>query len=140
MSASTVCLDAGIVLQLLLDNEDQKVLGQWKVWNAEGTTLIAPSLMACEVVGAFGKLVAAGRLKADEARDLLGLFFKLGITFHGDTQLHVQALELATEFGLSSGDLAHYLALAKRFGGEFWTQDQGLLESHGPSFPYLRKL
>jgi predicted nucleic acid-binding protein len=140
MSLSTVCLDAGIVLQLLLDNEDQKVLGQWKVWNAEGTTLIAPSLMAYEVVGAFGKLIASGRVKPDEAADLLGLFFKLGITFHGDAQLHVEALELAAGSGICSGDQAHYLALAKRFGGEFWTQDDGLLERLGPSFPYLRKI
>lgn len=140
MNPSSICLDATLVLQLLLDNEDQKVLGQWKAWSAAGTTLIAPSLMAYEVVGAFGRLVSNGRLKADEASDLLGLFFKLGITFHGDGLLHSDALNLATELKLDDGDLAHYLALAKRFDAEFWTLDQELLESIGPKVPYLKVL
>jgi len=128
------------VLQLLLDNEDQKVLAQWKIWTQEGTTLIAPTLMAYEVVGVFRKLAVAGRLKEDEAADLLGLFFKLGITFHGDGDLHAQALTVGAELGLSGGDTAHYLALARRFDAQFWTADSDLAEKLGPKVPYLKRL
>ncbi len=140
MSGSTVCLDAGVVLQLLLDNEDQKILAQWKTWSQEGTTLTAPTLMAYEVVGVFRRLAAEGRLKEDEAADLLGLFFKLGITFHGDSALHAEALKLGSDLGLATGDTAHYLALARRFGAQFWTADVKLAEELGPKVPYLKLL
>ncbi len=140
MSGSTACLDAGVVLQLLLDNEDQKVLAKWKMWTQEGTTLVAPTLMAYEVVGVFRKLAANGKLKEDEAADLLGLFFKLGITFHGDGELHSEALSLGADLGLASGDTAHYLALAKRFGAQFWTVDNKLAEDLGPQVPFLKRL
>lgn len=140
MSGSTVCLDAGVVLQLLLDNEDQKILAQWKAWTHEGTTLVAPTLMAYEVVGVFRKLASGGKLEEDEAADLLGLFFKLGITFHGDGALHREALALGADLGLATGDTAHYLALARRFGAEFWTADDKLADDLGPKVPYLRML
>jgi predicted nucleic acid-binding protein len=140
MSGSTACLDAGVVLQLLLNNEDQKVLAQWKLWTQESTTLVAPTLMAYEVVGVFRKLASEGKLKEDEAADLLGLFLKLGITFHGDGELHAEALELGADLGLATGDVAHYLALARRFEAQFWTASSKLAEELGPKVPYLKLL
>ncbi len=136
--SSTACLDAGVVLRLLLDNDDQKILAQWKTWTQEGTTLVAPTLMAYELVGVFRRLAVAGKIKEDEASDLLGLFFKLGIIFHGDGDLHREALALGAELGLATGDTAHYLALARRFGAEFWTTDGKLADELGPKVPSLK--
>jgi predicted nucleic acid-binding protein len=140
MSGTAVCVDAGLVLRLLLDNEDQKVLAQWKQWTNNGNAVVAPSLMAYEVVGTFRRLVTEGKLVADEAADLLGLFFKLGITFHGDEELHKEALDLATQLNLDGGDEAHYLAVAKRFRAELWTTDPAFQETLGPRVPELKLL
>jgi predicted nucleic acid-binding protein len=52
--------------------------------------------------------------------------------------LHWRAMDLAERFSLPAVYDAHYLALAERLGGEFWTADRRLVEAVQGALPWVR--
>jgi predicted nucleic acid-binding protein len=62
----------------------------------------------------------------------------LPIDYHGDAELHRQALVLAGRFTLPAAHDAHYLALAERFSIDFWTTDRKLVNAVSATLPWVR--
>jgi len=85
-------------------------------WYEDGRSVVAPSLLYCEITNALHRYVVHGEL-LPEASALLELALKLDINLYGDDDLHRRALNLAKRFSLPATYDAHYLALAERLRG-----------------------
>lgn len=139
MSSSTVCVDASVVVPLVVGGPRVvRVVELWEQWHEAQCLLVAPTLLLYEVANALHRYVVTGELLPDEAAQALRLANDLGVTLHGDALLHRRALELATELEMPAAYDAHYLALAERLAAELWTADRRLVKKVNPFFSWVR--
>lgn len=125
MSGSWICLDASIVIRLLVNTRDQALKQQFQQW--EGShKLAAPTLLFYEVANALYQYQRHGVHSPTVTQSALLSAQTLPIQLYGDQSLHQQALRLAEQHSLSATYDAHYLALAQRLGAELWTADKKL--------------
>lgn len=129
MSNSWICVDANLVVRLLLDPHDKRVQAQWEQWATESRELAAPTLLFYEVTNAIYQYQKHGILSAEAIQLALTAALSLPVHLHGTSELHQAALGLARQFSLSATYDAHYLALANRLGAEFWTGDEKLFKA-----------
>ena len=138
MPSSTICVDASLVMRLLLSGEyASPVAVLWKEWHEAESLIVAPTLIHYEVSNALRRYVVHGELLPEEAAEALEAALQLGVILHGDTVLHRRALALAEHLELSTACDAHYLALAERLGAEFWTADHRLVNAVNASLPWV---
>jgi predicted nucleic acid-binding protein len=138
MPNSTICVDASLVVRLLLSGEyASPVVVLWKAWHEAESLIAAPTLIHYEVSNALRRYVVHGELLPEEAAEALEAALQLGITLHGDAALHRRALTLAKQLELSTAYDAHYLALAERLGAEFWTADRRLVSAVSANLPWV---
>ncbi len=123
MSSSWLCVDANLVIRLVVDPSDRTVQQLWEQWADERRQLAAPTLLHYEVANALYRYQALGLTSPSSAQLALRAALALPIHLHGEPDLHRRALELAQRFSLPAAYDAHYLALAEYLGGEFWTAD-----------------
>ena len=138
MPNSTICVDASLVIRLLLSGEyTSPVAVLWRAWHEAESLIVAPTLIHYEVSNALRRYVVHGGLLPEEAAEALEAVLQLGIALHGDAALHRRALALAGHLELSTAYDAHYLALAERLGAEFWTADQRLVNAVSAVLPWV---
>ncbi len=137
MPSSWLCVDANLVIRLVVDVKDDRIRSLWAQWDAEGRSLAAPSLLPYELTNALYRYQKLGWLSAVAVKLALDAALALPLRLYGDADLYRQALELAGQFPLPSAYDAHYLAVAGRLGAEFWTADQRLAHAVQPALSWV---
>jgi predicted nucleic acid-binding protein len=137
MPNSWICVDANLVIRLVVDPTDEAVRGLWERWEAAGRQLAAPNLLRYEVTNALYRYQRLGFISAASVRLAMQAAFALPLDLQGGPELHWRALELAERFSLPAAYDAQYLALAERLGGEFWTADGALARMVHPAMPWV---
>jgi predicted nucleic acid-binding protein len=132
---STV-VDSNILISYALTDEPlhayaNQVLASWSATNVD---LIAPRLFRAEVTAVMRKAVYQQRIAHEDGRRLLRQILAYPVTFFDDNALLENAYDLAKQFNRPRAYDSQYLALAQRFGSEFWTADEGLYNSVRSSF------
>lgn len=129
MPDALICLDAGLVVRLVVDSADTRLLHQWRQWEAGGRIITAPALVYYEVANALYHYQKRRLLSPELVEAALATALALPIRLHIEADLHLPALRLAQRFDLPATYDAHYLALAEYLGAEFWTADRRLAQS-----------
>lgn len=137
MPISLKCVDASLVIPLVV-NPDNVVLQQvWQQWQSGGQALAAPSLLYYEVTNGIYRYLRTKLLSAAAVRAALAAALALPIEVREVEGLHQAAFDLATRLNLPAAYDAHYLALAERLGAEFWTCDQRLVRAVQADLPWV---
>jgi predicted nucleic acid-binding protein len=131
-SSSTVCVDASIILRYVLKPDDVPIRKLWQSWVSKEIGLIAPTLLFYEVTNGLYQQQRNKYLSPETIWKTLELSLDLPITLVNETNLHLRARELATEYNLPATYDAHYLALAEWMDIELWTADTRLINSLKP--------
>lgn len=127
----TVCVDANIVVRLLLFAEDE-IQTLWKNWETAGTHLVAPSLLHYEVVNSLYQYQKYGKISPASLERSLQAALVLPVELYDDDHIHRRAMQLAAQYGLPAAYDAHYLALAEWLEIDLWTADMRLVNSLKP--------
>lgn len=108
---------------------------QMQVWLDTGEELHAPALITYEVANALTRLVAAGRLPANNLEEVWALVERLPLQLHLLTSVP-PVVETAVRLGRQSAYDAAYIVLAQRLNAELWTLDGPLARNAaGMGFP-----
>jgi predicted nucleic acid-binding protein len=137
MSSSWLCVDANLVIRLVVDPSDRAIQQLWEQWATERRQLAAPTLLYYEVANALYRYQALGLMSASSVQLALKAALALPIHMHGEPDLHRRALDLAERFSLPAAYDAHYLALAEQLNGEFWTADGKLARAVQGALPWV---
>lgn len=124
---SLVCVDANVILRSLVPapfSETAEAL--LTRWQQDGTTLIAPSVLAFEVISSLCRLVYLDELTREEGEEAFEKFLKLNIRLSQRRAIFPLAWRLAKEFNQPRAYDAAYLALAYLAGCQLWTADERL--------------
>ena len=140
MPKSWICIDANLVIRLIADPKDEVVRRLWEQWENEKRPLAAPTLLWYEVTNGLYRYQRQGLMSTSSMRLALQAALSLPCHLHGETDLHVHAIDLASRFSLPAVYDAHYLALAEQLGAEFWTADRRLAQAVRPALPWVRLL
>jgi predicted nucleic acid-binding protein len=136
-----VCADSGVALKLVFAEADSPLAEVlWRAWDAEQTTVIAPSLWAYEVTSVVRKRVYRGLSPADLEEETFEALHRLPVQLSRPAGLHRRARELAQHFGRPATYDSHYLALAEMAGCEFWTADERLFNAVRDQLGWVRWL
>lgn len=130
-NSSTVCVDANIVVRLVLFAED-KIQARWKRWESDEVQFVAPSLLHYEVVNTLHQYQKHGQISAASLERALEAALGLPVDLVDDTHIHRRAMILAAQYGLPAAYDAHYLALAEWMNIELWTADEKLINTLKP--------
>jgi len=135
----SVCLDASLVLILLLPDERRDfVRALWIGWQEQGTSLLAPPLLFAEVSSVLRAAVFFGRLHPGEGDEAFETFCAMGIAVSRRPDLHLLAWELAKQHRRSRVYDSFYLAAAQAEGCELWTGDRRL--ANAVSLPWVKSV
>ena len=137
MNNSWLCVDANLVIRLVVDPADEAVRSLWGRWDSEGRQLAAPTLLPYEVANALYRYQKLGYIGAAAVELAFKAALSLPLKLHGKPELHWRALALADRFSLPAAYDAHYLALAELLEGEFWTADGGLARAVQSSLDWV---
>lgn len=137
MTNPPICLDANLVIRLVVDVHDNRIQGQWEQWATEQRQLLAPALLWYEVTNALYQYHKHNILVESMLGDALTTALLLPVQIIADANLHPRALALAQQFNLPATYDAHYLALAEQVKAEFWTTDKKLVTAVSPILPWI---
>lgn len=133
----SVCVDASLVLTLLLPDEySDRVDALWSGWQREYTTLMAPPLLYVEVTSVIRSAVYFGRIKSEQGDLAFETFCDMSIVVSARPDLHLISWELARKHNRPRVYDAFYLAVAQTEGCDLWTGDRRL--SNAVSLPWVR--
>jgi len=127
MPISPICIDAGIVVRLVVFPNDGAVQSLWKTWTAGRHEIIAPALLYYEVANVLYQYQKRGDLTAEMATTAINVALALPVEIHSDSAMHGASLDVARRYGLPATYDAHYVALAQFYGAVLWTTDQRLV-------------
>ncbi|MGH3739834.1 MAG: type II toxin-antitoxin system VapC family toxin [Micromonosporaceae bacterium] len=136
-SSVTYCLDAGVLVRRFEPGYPE-VRDLWARFRAARATLVAPILLRYEITNAFHRIAKAGEMTKQEARTQLSRALETVIEYHDDSELNLEAADIAVRHGLPATYDAHYLALAQRLGVDLWTTDAKLAKAVGGQLPWVR--
>jgi predicted nucleic acid-binding protein len=137
MNSSWLCVDANLVIRLVADPKDEAVRQLWEEWDDQNRQVAAPTLLFYEVSNALYRYQKLGMMGSSTVRLALRAALSLPLRLHGEADLHWRALELVERFSLPAACDAHYLAVAERLGGEFWTADRRLAQAVQADLPWV---
>ena len=141
MNRSLVCVDAGILIKLVVAEEDSdRADALWEQWKEDGVRVVAPGLLPFELTSVLRKKVHRGLLSPAEGKEAFDTVHRLPVQVLTPPDLHRRAWELATRFNRPAAYDAHYLALAEMMNCEFWTADERLLNAVGGELPWVHWL
>ncbi len=120
-----VVVDASLAVKWLIEEEDSdKAHALLRSWEDQDIRLAAPYLMPFEVTNTLHRRVVRGQLRLSETDHMMAQLLGPPLELYQSAQLHLRALELASELQQGASYDAHYLALAEEFGCELWTADR----------------
>lgn len=138
---SQVCVDANIVLKLVLNEPDShQAEALWRSWLSDNIRPAAPLLLPFEITAVLRKHVYRGTISPARGLEALHKAFAFEVTLLTFADLHQRAWHLATQLNRPTAYDAHYLALAEMLGCEFWTADQRLYRAIHDQLPWIRWL
>jgi predicted nucleic acid-binding protein len=141
MPRSPVCVDANIVVKLVVPEPDRPLaLALWGKWLKEDREIVAPYLFSFEVTSAIWRKAKRGLMSVEEAREAIRGALMLGVRLLHPSNISLKAFDLAARFDRPAAYNAHYLALAEMMEGEFWTADERLYNAVRDDFPNIRWL
>jgi len=140
MKSSWICVDASLVVRLVIDPDAKSIHKRWKQWISEGLQLAAPTLLYYEVTNALYRYQKHGMRSSAAVNAALKAAQALPITLYNDADLHNKAMVLAEKLSLPAAYDAHYLALAEKLGYEFWTADRKLVRAVQSELPWVQLL
>ncbi len=127
MPISPICIDAGIIVRLVLFPDDGAVQSLWKIWTGGRQRIIAPALLYYEVVNVLCQFQKRGELTAEMTTTAVSVALALPVEIQSDRDMHVAALDVARRYGLPATYDAHYVALAQSYDAVLWTTDKRLV-------------
>lgn len=140
MNTSLVCVDASLVVDLLIGLDDPDLVTLWEGWIEDRKQLVAPILIRYEVVNVLYQISKKGHLSRQTIDEAIQALNKLPIQLYSDPELHDRAFSLAKDLSLGATYDAHYLALASRLNCELWTRDAKLARSAQVKYKWVRLL
>lgn len=127
---SQICVDASVVLKLLLFEADSyKAHALWTTWAEQEIKPTAPCHLAFEVTSVIRNHVYRRTISAEAGQIAFEAFSAQEITFVHPDHLNRRAWELAEQYNRPTAYDAHYLALAEELGCELWTADRRLINA-----------
>lgn len=126
MPTSSICVDANIIVRLVMDPDDRTVWELWATWSKANATIVAPALLYYEVTNAIYLQQRINGLSAEAGAQALATAQAMPVRLHADPRLHARALHFAQRFALPATYDAHYLATAEAFDADLWTVDRRL--------------
>jgi predicted nucleic acid-binding protein len=139
--SSQVCVDANLVLKLVLVEEDSPLVHElWGRWIDEGVEVVAPPLLSFEGASVIRSKVHRGLVPPDEGELMFEAFQAQGVKLLYPDGLHRTAWELAKRFDRPAAYDSHYLALAEMLGCELWTGDRRLYNVVKDELPWVKWL
>ena len=140
MSGSVV-VDASLAVKWLVEEDDSdKAHAILQFWVDQDITRIAPHLMPFEVANALHRRVFRGELNVGDSTRMIARLLESRLELHQPPNLHVRALQLASQLKQGAAYDAHYLVLAESAGCELWTADERFYRTASPSVDHVRWL
>jgi predicted nucleic acid-binding protein len=141
MPRSPVCVDANIVVKLVVPEPDRPLaLALWGKWLNEDREIVAPYLFSFEVTSAIWRKAKRDLMTVEEAKEAVRAALMLGVRLLHPSSISLTAFDLAARFSRPAAYDAHYLALAEMMEGEFWTADERLYNAVRDDFSNIRWL
>jgi len=138
---SWVCVDAGILLKLVLNEPDSETAeALWLQWVRAGIRPIAPPLFPYEITAVIRKAIRQNSLNAPLAQQALRQALAFGVRLYTFPGIHERALALSLQFNRPSAYGEHYLALAEKTGVDFWTANEHFFNAVHEKIPWVRWL
>lgn len=136
-----VVVDASLVFKWLVNEADsEKAFSLAEAWNEIGTQTVAPYFMPAEVTNILRQRVRREEMSIEEGLRLIEKMLLSGIELYHSLDIHLRALELASQLGQGAAYDSHYLALAELLDCEMWTADERFYRSASPAASRLRLL
>ena len=139
MNDDSVVVDASLAVKWFLEEEhsaESDAISQ--LWKERGIHMVAPSNFAFEAANVFHRRVVQGEIDADDAVNLMRALLEIGVALFQTWDIHLRAIELASQLGQGAVYDAHYLALAESLGCEMWTADRRFYRSARRDFSNVR--
>ena len=141
MNKSLACVDAGVLIKLVVAEEDSdRADALWEQWKEDGVKVVAPALLLFELTSVLRNKVHRGLLNLEEGGKAFDAVHQLPVQVLTPSNLHRRAWELATRFNRPAAYDAHYLALAEMMNCEFWTADERLFNAVRDELSWVRWL
>lgn len=120
-----VVVDASVAVKWLVREEHtDRALAILSAWHDDEVTPAAPYLLPFEVANALHRRVFRDQLSVGDTARMISQLLSSRLELHQTVELHVRALELATELHQGAAYDSHYLALAETLNCELWTADE----------------
>ena len=101
MNNSWICIDASLVVHLVLKNRTESpVFTLWEGWLNASRSLAAPSLLYYEVSNALHRYAVHGDVSLADADRALEAVLDLHISVYGDADLHRHTVRVARRCAL----------------------------------------
>ena len=137
----SVVVDASLAVKWLVEEDDSdKAHAALQSWVAQDITRISPHLMPFEVANALHRRVLRGELNVGDSIRMIARLLASRLELHQPPELHVRALQLASQLKQNAAYDAYYLALAESVGCELWTADERFYRAPSQSIDNVRWL
>ncbi len=128
--SSLVCVDASLILRVLVPAPfSEEAAHRLAEWRTARVVLVAPALLAFEVVSSLRRMVHLGALTGAEGEVAFKAFRRFEIRLSHRSDMFPLAWRLAAEFDRPRAYDASYLALAQLTGCALWTADERLFNA-----------
>lgn len=135
----TACLDASVVLKLLVFESDSNRAVEW-LNSHEAEELVAPAFLFAEVASVLQRRVRMGEVTTQERSDALDALESIQIRPIWDHALIRRAIALADEIGQPTVYDTVYLAVAEREQCILLTADQRFAKAASGTYSLVRLL
>lgn len=120
-----VVIDASVILKLLLPEEQSEtVRSLWTRWIEQEAEIVAPFLLAYEVISVLRNKVFRGELPPEAGEAAFSAFRSQDISLLHPDGIEEKAWGLAKQWNLPTSYDAVYLALAELMKYDLWTADR----------------
>jgi predicted nucleic acid-binding protein len=126
MNSQIICIDAGIIIQLVAFPKNAAIRLQWERWENDNMRITAPGLILFETVDVLCHYRKQDLISQAAQSLALQAVLSLPVELVNDPAVHRRALEIADRFDLPVGYDPHYLALADLYKTELWSYDKRL--------------
>jgi len=138
---SQVCIDASLVLKLVLNEADSaKADSLWHSWVTNQVEVIAPPLITIEATSVLRLSVFRGTITVPESFTALQTILSLQVRIRTFSDIHRSALDLANTLNQPRAYDTQYLALALHRKCDYWTADERFYNSARNHYPRINWL